>query len=144
MTIVGYDEKYKDDVIQVIHNFYTEALSEYSSAIDESVLLKTIDQYRGGIFLLIINDKCEGVFAGATTTSPINSDKVLQELVWFVNKPHRLSGVFFLRQVEAELKRRGYAQLVMALMANSKAEKIASLYGRMKFKLFESHYIKNL
>ena len=144
MLIVPYDDKYKDGVIQVINNFYTEALSEYSSPIDKDVLSKTIEQYKDNTFLLLIEGKCEGIFAGITTTSPLNSDKVYQELIWYVNKPHRLNGVYFLRQVELILEGQGYKQLVMAVMANSKMDKITKLYKRMNFKLFEMHFIKTL
>ena len=144
MTIVGYDDKYKQDIIQVVNNFYEEALKEYSSPIELSVLLEVIEKCRDNIFLLIIDDKCEGVFAGVTTTSPLNNDKVFQELIWYCNKPHRLSGVYFLREVERRLKEQGYKQLVMALMANSKMDKITKLYERMNFRLFEQHFIKTL
>lgn len=144
MTIVGYDDIYKPDLIELVANFYQEALHEYSAPIDEGVLLEAIEKHKAHIFLLIINDKCEGVIAGVETASPLNCDKVYQEFIWYVNQPHRLNGVRFLMEVQKMLKAQGYAQLIMALMHNSKAEKLQRLYERMGFAPFETHYLKKL
>jgi len=144
MLIVSYDEKYRNDIVAIVGNFYAEALKEYSAPIDPTVLLQVIEQHKDNTFLLIIDGQCEGVLAGITTTNPLNGDKVYQEICWYVNAPHRIKGVMFLKKVEQMLKEQGFTQFIMCLLHNSKSEKIARLYERMEFKPFETHYLKNL
>lgn len=144
MLIASYAEQYREDVVNIINNFYTEALREYTAPINKEILNKTIDAYKDNSFLLIIDGKCEGILSGIATTSPLNGEKCYQELIWFVNKPFRKYGVFLLRKVEQLLKEQGYKQLIMACMANSKYVELSKLYHKMNFILFESHFLKNL
>lgn len=144
MIVVPYDEQYRQDIIEVIRNFYEEAIKEYSAAIDADKLNQTIEQYKDNAFLLIINGKCEGVLAGMAITSPLNHKLVYQEIIWYVNKDHRKYGIFLLHKVEQELKARGFTQLIMACVFNSKTDKLFSLYERMGFKPFEAHFLKTL
>ena len=144
MDISSYEDRYRDDLIRLVAEFYDEALNEWSAPVDRDRLLQTIEEHKHNVLILIINGKCEGVLAGVVVQSPLNGEKVYQEMIWYVSRAHRLNGVRFLKACEARIKEAGITQFIMALMANSKADKLKRLYERMNFKLFESHYIKQL
>jgi len=144
MDIVPYSELYRDDVITIINNFYAEALSAFSRVISIPALEATIQKYKEDSFLLIIDNKCEGIIAGTRANSPLNNDKVYQEMIWYINKKSRHLGVLMMIKVEAVLKEKGYTQLIMALIHGSKEDKLGRFYERNGFKPFETHYLKNL
>lgn len=140
MNIINYDPKYKADVLNLITEFYIEALKENDGGLDIDTLHKTIEIYKDNSFLLIVEDHCVGMIAGLTAHSPINSDKVYQEIVWYVTKSQRRYGVFLLREVEKILKERGYTSVIMGCMHNSKTEKLFRLYERIGYKPLETHF----
>lgn len=144
MIIERGSEKRYAEVLQIVKNFYQEALKEYGTQIDEATLLNNFAKYQKDSFLLIIDGKCEGLIAGVEVRDPLNNAKVYQEIIWYVNEPHRKYGVFLLNKTLEILKTEGYTSMVMALMHNSKTEKIGKLYERMGFKPFETHYLRNL
>jgi hypothetical protein len=144
MTIIPYEDKYKNDIIAIVNNFYDEALKEYSGALSIDALNKAIEAYKDNSFLLIIDDKCEGIISGTIAQSPISEDKIYQEYIWYINEKHRRYGVLFLKRVMQMLKEQGYTQIIMACMHNSKTEKLFRLYERMGFKAFETHFLMQL
>jgi hypothetical protein len=140
MLIVGYDLKYRADVVNLVEEFYNEALKENDGGLDINTLQQTIDIYKDNAFLLIVQDKCVGLIAGLTVHSPINADKVYQEIIWYVTKAQRRYGIYLLRQVELMLKAAGYSSVIMGCMANSKADKLFTLYQRLGYKPIETHF----
>jgi flagellar motor component MotA len=145
MTIEKYSDKYYADVIAVITNFYNEAAKEYDiGGVNLEVLKSEIIRYSPNSFLLIIDGKCEGVFAGVEVSSLLNKSKIYQEIVWYVNEKYRKCGVFMLHNAMNTLKKEGFTSLIMACLHNSKTEKLFRLYEQMGFKAIETHFQKEL
>ena len=128
----------------LIKNFYDEALGEFGIKFELDVVLRTLEEYKRNVFLLIINDKAEGILAGKEVKTPISDERLWHELIWYVNKSYRKGGVLLLRQVQRILKDEGYNEMIMVLMANSKADKLARFYERLGFREMEKHYIGGL
>jgi hypothetical protein len=143
MLISSYDDKYRDDIIELVKAFHQEALKEYCS-IDINSLIQAIQTYRDNAFLLIVDDKCVGILAGIITKSPINSLPVFQEVIWYVQLGHRLKGVMLFKEAQKRLKAQGVASMVMVCLGNSKHDKLVNFYERDGFVLLEQHFIKQL
>lgn len=145
MQIVKYDDKYKDDIMELIKNFYNDAVVKYDSgALENDVILNSIERCRDDSFCFIKDGHCQGVLAGFTVTNPYNSAKTFQEVIWYVNQEYRRFGVKLLKYAEKQLKKRGYKTIVMALLHSSMPAKVHDLYVRLGFKPFETHYLKGL
>ncbi len=143
MRIERYQPKYEQDIIKLINNFYEESLEEYVK-LDMSALTKTIDDLKDGAFLLIIDGKCEGALAGKEVASPISSEKVWQEVIWYINPTYRHNGIRLLTEARKILKEEGYNFITMVNMANSKADKLERFYSSMGFSKMETHWIGRL
>lgn len=144
MQIEAGSESRFDEVAELVRQFHEESLSEYQQSFDINALKSVMHKYIADSYLLIIDGKCQGLIAGQSVTSPFNNQKIYQEMVWFVNKAYRKYGVFLLNNAMAKLKESGYTAIVLALMYNSKTDKLVKLYERMGFKPFECHYIRSL
>ena len=145
--IETYQEKYKDDVIQIVRNFHGEAVGEYDNIFDVEALAQTIEdnaQNHHNCFLLILDGRAEGMLFGATFKSLINGKDIFQEIVWYVNEPYRRYGVKLLKDVQNILQSRGVNIMIMAVLENSKTSKLKSFYEKMGFKLMESHFVRSL
>ena len=139
----GSKERY-NEALELVRAFHKEALSEYALKIDEDNLIKFFDKCVAQSFLLIIDNKCEGLIAGQEITNPVSGEKVFQETMWFVNEPFRKYGIFLFNKAQEILKQEGYAAIVMVCLANSKTEKLFKLYERMGFVPMEHHFIRRL
>ncbi len=148
MIIETYSEKYYSDVVRLIENFHDEAIQYYDEGLDKDVLTNTIlaigQDNSNNAFLLIVDNRCEGILAGIESPALLNKKRIYQELIWYINKPFRKYGVNLLKAVEARLQAQGYNTIIMGVLENSKTKTIKKLYERMGFKLFESQYIKGL
>lgn len=148
MIIETYSDKYYEDVVKIVDNFYKEAIQCYDAGLDKDSLANTIVNLKannaGNAFLLIVEDKCEGILAGIEAPSMLNKKRIFQEVIWYVNEPFRRYGIVLLDKVENILKTTGFDTMIMAVLENSKTDKIKMLYERMGFKPFETHYIKGL
>lgn len=148
MHIETYSDRFYLDVVNIVNNFYDEAIKLYDVDIDRAVLADTITKVTannsGNVFLLVNNDKCEGVLAGIEIQGLLNRKKVFQEIIWYINKPFRRYGVALLKKAQEILKAEGFNTIIMAVLENSKTEKIKRLYERMGFINFESHWIRSL
>jgi GNAT superfamily N-acetyltransferase len=144
MIITNYEHKYQADVLELVTEFYNEAMKDYDTGIDIDTLKHTIDIYKDNSFLLIREDKCIGLIAGLTGHSPINNDKVYQEIIWYVSKPYRRYGVHLLYEVERLLTARGYSSIIMACLHNSMTDKLFRLYERLGYKPVETHFRREL
>lgn len=145
MRIENYQDKYFLDVVNLIQNFYDEAIKEYDPDfnVDNIIeLIKTGD--RSGAFLLILDDTCQGILYGTRLTSPTSGKAMFQESMWYVNKPYRKYGLRLLSEVEKVLKSQGVKIMIMAVLENSKTEKIKALYNRLGFKPMETQYVRTL
>ena len=118
MQIVGYDPKYDTEILELVKEFHEESLKEYETKLDMETITKQINIYKDTGYLLIQENRCVGLMAGMPVNSPVNNEKVYQEIMWYVKKADRKSGVFMLREIERILKASGYAYIIMALVHN--------------------------
>ena len=139
----GSKERYQE-ALELVKAFHKEALSEYALKIDEDALIKFFDQCVAQSFLLIIDNKCEGLIAGQEIKNPVSGERIFQETMWYVNEPFRKYGIFLFNKAQEILKQEGYAAIVMVCLANSKTEKLFKLYERMGFVPMEHHFIRRL
>jgi hypothetical protein len=144
LNIVGYNHKYKADIQELVKEFYDASMHEFDTVLDMDTLSKTIEIYKDNIHLLIIEDHAVGIIAGLDVTSPINSDKVYQEIIWYVKKNYRRYGIQLLREVEKILSNAGYTSIIMACMHNSKYDKLCNLYSRIGYTAIETHFRRTL
>ncbi len=148
MIIETYTDKYYDDVVGIIANFYKEAIQYYDVGLDKERLMQTITMLKvnnaGNAFLMIIDGKCQGILAGLEAPSMLNPKRIFQELIWYVNEPFRRYGIVLLHKVQKMLKMQGFETMIMTVLEASKPEKIKRFYERMGFKHFETHYIRSL
>lgn len=143
-----YSDQYFADVVQLVENFHKEAVGEYDELFDPHALIETIKSMKEpnghNAFLLIVNNSCQGILAGAEYKSLLNNKRIFQEIIWYVNAPFRRYGVYLLNEVQKTLKLNGIGIMIMAVLENSKTEKIKSLYDRLGFKPMEVHYVRTL
>lgn len=148
MRIEPYSAKYHQDVLEITIAFHAEVIAFYDPGFDPDVVAETITKFGvntpGRTFLLIIDDKCEGILSGVEMQSYVNKKRTFQEMIWYVNKAHRLHGVALLYQAEEMLKAEGFDVMIMACLESPQTEKIKELYKRLGFMLFETHYLKEL
>jgi len=148
MIIETYSDKYSDDVSRLVELFYGEAISEYNGAFSREGMRSTIESLKAHhsqyCFLMIIDGKAEGIFAGLGMT-PMGSDRLMfQELIWYVNPEYRSRGIKLYHEAERRLQSYGISAIIMAVMENSKTDKIKDFYTRLGYKQFEVHYIKDI
>ncbi len=149
MIIENYSDKWKPDVMRLVENFHREAVAEY---VGETFSVETmLNVIKGNeatnsnnAFLMIVDGVCEGMIYGIRIKSPTSGKVMYQEIIWYVNKPHRRHGVRLLREVEKRLKSQGINDMIMGVLENSKAEKLKQFYERIGYKLLETQYIRNL
>lgn len=145
MTIVPYSETYFLDVVKLIENFHKEAVGEYDNLIQPEALIQTIKTHgQSGAFLMIVDGVAQGILSGIITKSMLNDRTIFQEVMWYVNEGFRGQGVKLLMEVEKLLKLQGVSIMIMAVLENSKTEKLKKLYTVMGYKLMESHFVRNL
>jgi GNAT superfamily N-acetyltransferase len=144
MTIEGYTEQRRQDVIDLVREFYNESLKEYGQTLSLPALLESIERMKSHAFLLIKNNKCVGLLAGLTVCPPYGSEKIYHEVIWFVSKAYRRYGIWMFNQARRVLKAEGYSHIVMTVMYNSKTEKIKKFYDRLGFRPIETHFLKEL
>ena len=147
MRVETYSDRYLSDVVRLVENFHKESLCEYDDIFNSDSLLETITAQRensDNAFLLIVDDVCQGILFGSRFKSMINGGWAFQEVIWYVNEKFRSHGVRLLREAEKLLKSSGVSIMIMAVLENSKTEKIKAFYQRLGFKPMESHFVRNL
>lgn len=148
ISVETYDDKYQDDVITLVRAFHAEALSEYEQSFNPESVLETIVRLKpdnaGYAYLLVIDGRCRGIIAGIGVKSMTAQTMMYQELIWYVEREYRRFGVDLLKKAEIRLKDLGFGSMIMAVLENSKTEKIKRLYDRLGYKVFETHFIKAL
>ena len=148
MQVETYTDRYYLDVVKIVENFYKEAIGEYDEFFDPDAVIEAIKKLKEhnseNAFLLIVNGSCEGLLAGMEFQSMTSGKRIFQEIIWYVNESFRSRGVALLNKVQEILKSRGISIMIMAVLENSKTEKLKALYAKMGFKPVEVHYVKVL
>lgn len=148
MIVETYSDKYYNDVVEIVGNFYEEAIRFYDMGLDKEKLAQSIVGFKesnaGNMFLLVVDGKCQGILAGIEPPSLLNNKRIFQEVIWYVNERYRKYGVMLLARVQKLLRNQGFDTMIMAALEDSKPEKIKALYERMGYRKLETHFIKNL
>lgn len=147
MIVEPYSDKYFLDVVSLVKNFHKEAVSEYLDAFDPDSVIDTIKsqtQDNSRSFLLIEDNRCQGILFGMCFRSMINKKLIFQEVIWYVNENYRKHGVKLLKHAENMLKSDGISIIIMAVLENSKTEKLKKFYERLGYKPMETHFVRDL
>ena len=144
MRIERYSDQYAEDVSRLVQAFMDESLYEYGLTFNQDALNKQIAELKDQAFVLVIDDKCQGIMAGKEVYTPTGADKVWHEVIWYVDRDHRKYGLRLLEAAKAILKAEGFTALVMVYMHNSKSDKLRRLYERLGMKAMETNYIGRL
>lgn len=145
MRVETYSDRYLLDVIKLVENFQKEAVNEYDDVFDANALIETIKhQNPENAFLLIVENVCQGILFGVVMKSMTSSRLMFQEIIWYVNAPFRKYGLKLLREAEKLLKSIGVSLIIMAVLENSKTEKIKRFYERVGYKPMETHFVRTL
>jgi GNAT superfamily N-acetyltransferase len=110
----------------------------------EEKLRNLITVCRENSFVLSVDGQVVGIIAGIIGNSMLSDRPVYQEIVWFVDEKYRKYGIKLLKHIEKWCEDNNIDQIIMALMVNSKADKLDKFYNMMGYEQFEIHYIKNL
>jgi len=143
-VVTRYHESYDPDIIRLCDAFSKESLNEYGLGVGNDRLGQMIHICKDVSFFLLIDSKVVGLIAGMPVNNLTNGKVGLQEIVWYVDKEHRSKGRILLKYFEEAAKTIGAAHIVMALMCNSKADKLGRFYERMGYKPFEIQYMKEV
>lgn len=145
MQISQYVQKHKDEIAVIVRNFHAESIGEYDNGFNsETVMEAILGADPKNAYLLTFDDKCEGLIFGTRMRSPTSGKTMYQEIIWYVNPDFRGNGMWLFNEVQKRLKEDGVGIIIMAVMENSKTEKLKSLYTRLGFRPMETHYVKEL
>ncbi|MCK4578010.1 MAG: GNAT family N-acetyltransferase [Candidatus Marinimicrobia bacterium] len=133
-----------DGVIQLIREFYTEAIKEYGSVIDIDFLTKIFFEMKDTSFLVEENGEIVGLLAGKIVTDLLSGESTYAEVMWFMTAEKRRYGTRLLKFVEDWAKNRGMRRMMMVHMCNDKKDQLADFYARIGYRPMEVHYIKEL
>lgn len=145
MKVIRYDDKYKDDILEMFDDFYkNNSIDDGNLGLQKDAILKSIDKCREYSYLLIKDGKCVAVFFGYAVNYPYNDAKIFQEIFWHTNPRYAGQGVKLLKHVEKQLRKEGYRSIVMAVFHSYMHEKMHHLYTRLQYRPFETHYVKEI
>lgn len=137
-------------VLELIHEFQDESLNHYSLFCNDEKALKVMEATYPNALVMEDTDhpsvagKIVGVIAGVIGESIVSTEKVMQELVWFVKKEYRGCGDELLERFEGLSKDRGCGQLLMVHMGNLHRKAFERFYTRRGYELLECQYLKCL
>ena len=143
-SIEACKDEHLDDLVELIKKFDKESLSEYGMDLSENALADMFYNCKKNGLTLVVNGKCKGVIAGISTPSTVGDELVWQEVVWYVDEPYRKYGIKLYKAMEEKLRNQGVTRMVMALMHNSKKEKIDKFYKKIGYVPMETQYLLNL
>ena len=144
MRIQRYSDRYEKDVRRLVREFQDESLAEYGLTFNNDALTHQIEALKDEAFLVVIDDKAQGLLAGKEVYTPAGADKVWHEVIWYVSKPFRKYGIRLLETAKKVLKVEGYTAIVMVYMHNSKSDKLDRLYRRLGYTPMETNFIGRL
>lgn len=145
MRVETYSDKYFLDVVHLIEEFHKEAVGEYDREFNVDAVIETIKAGNPENCFLLLNEKgCLGLLYGMRVRSPMNGKDMFQEIMWYVDKRFRGMGLKLLYEVENILKSQGISIIIMAVLENSKTEKLKEFYEKVGYKKMETHYFREL
>lgn len=138
--------EYKDiePTLELLKDFHSESMDKYNVFCNIDIARQVMTKFVDTSFVVEIDGKIVGVLGGMINNYPLNDKPVYTEWIWYVDPKYRSWGVRLYKKLEEYCKERGIKQIGMALMANSKAEKLEKFYLRLGFVLLEKHFIKEI
>jgi hypothetical protein len=144
LTIRKADPSDYEFVLDCIRSFHKECVDEFGIPCNETAALDCMKDYVATSFIAVEDEKRIGVIAGRDAQYPANYGKIYQEAFWYVVPGRRHMGPMLLKVLEDYCKENNYIAIVMAHMANYKAESFAEFYKNNHYVELERHYIKRL
>lgn len=145
LQVERYTEPHLFSVVRLAKAFHDDASFEYDSGFNVDAVIQTVSSADPrNLFLLIIDGVCQGIIYGTRIKSGMTGHWLYQEMIWYVDKGHRGVGLAFLLEVEKLLKEDGVTHIIMAVLENSKTEKLKEFYTKTGYKCMETHFIKEL
>ena len=146
--ISGYDPKFHDDLVRLVERFHDEYLQANYTQISRPVLEKTISIFSGEpkqpSFFLVVDEKCVGVMGGVEIKSELNDQRFFQEVLWYIEPEHGHKVLWFLTEIQQQLKNLGFSSIIMSIFENRNSQKLKRICERIGFKQLETHYSKAL
>lgn len=146
--IQHYSDKYREAVSKLVKEFLDTKAGGRLAQIDDKILSATIGTFEGenskNAFLLLDEDKVVGLLFGVEVPMKHNSEKVYQEILWYIQKPHGHKAKYLINEVHRRLKARGFSTVVMTIFEAINAERIEHLLDQFGYKKLETHYISTL
>lgn len=134
----------KEQIMQLIKEFYAEVLDPFGFHYNEEKLSKDFDMCINNpniIALVSENDRIEGFIAVIKAVRPFMGDYSAQELVWYVRERKRRDGIRLLWEIEKRCAEAGCTNIIMIGMVDTKAEEI---YEKLGYRRLETNFIKKL
>jgi GNAT superfamily N-acetyltransferase len=138
-----------DKWLELAEEFYEEGFDGYKWGFnrDHARITYTLFIQNHLCFMAELDGIAVGCLAGVITQHHFNYDFIyFQEAMWFIRKPYRGKGVAtqLLKAVEEECGKLGCQKLSVGISQSVMPEKLDRVYRQMGFKLFETHYIKDI
>ena len=135
-----------DDLVEIAKEFYAEQLHKTGITLKNDDELKidltSIIGLENSISLVIVEDDIVvGVISGIITNRMFFEGKIAQELVWFVSKVNRVSGIKLLKEFEKICIEKGCNEIVMVAFNNTHANDI---YEKLGYSKLETNYQKRI
>jgi len=139
-----YSDKYHDEVMTLVKEFYDCSFKEYEqNPWKQERIEEMINFYKNKVYLLIVDNKCEGIFAG--TILPMLSDNYcFYEFFFYVREGARIFAGFFIKGIMERLKEKGIKKVIIGCTQNLATDRVIKLYDKLGFKPFEMHFYKEL
>jgi GNAT superfamily N-acetyltransferase len=142
MTVEPYSDRYFLDVARLVDGFHKEAVGEFIGGFSVDSLIETIKTAdHSNAFLMILDGSCQGMIYGTRFKHGASETMIYQEAMWYVEPAYRKHGVALLKEVKKILKSQGVSFMIMALLENSYADRLAKFYQRLGMKPMERHFM---
>jgi len=135
--------------LKLAKEFYAEGFDEYQWGFNDEHARTTYKLFIANhlCYIAEVNGEPVGCLAGVITQHHFNYYHLyFQESMWFIKKPFRGKGVAtqLLDAVVKECLERKCNSVIVGHTANVMPKLIERFYKQLGFKLFETHYIKDL
>jgi len=136
-----------DDIphmLPVIEVFHKEALAGFGFLCSVEKLTEIAHKCENSTLVAVEDGHIVGVIAGMIVNSATGTEKVFQEVVWYMLPNHRHHGMQLYAEMEKRCRKQGISKMVMVHMCNEIGEKVGKVYAKMGYKEFERHFVKEI
>ena len=132
------------EILELIKEFHAESLNDFGVFFDEGVVKDVMPKLIETSLVSLIDNKINGVVAGFITSHIISKESLMQEVIWFVSKKTRRSGIKLYKAFEKMCKDMKIKHIVMVNMGKTRNEVFERFYKSQGYELLEVQYIKSL